>query len=348
MHSNYMCNRRKILSAGVSLGAAAALGTPLWAQAPHIATQIGRAAQEWLQSLSDEQRSTGLAPWSRREDWHYIPRPRPGVTLGEMTDKQRDAAWTLFGALLSARGLRQIREELKVEDILGELTGNRRFRDPGNYALVVFGDPASNEPWGWRFEGHHLSLTTIIVPGHGLSVTPAFFGANPATVPQGHKHAGFRLLGEEEDAAFGLVRSLEGEMRDMAVINDRSLGNIVAGPGREEALKAAYEGIPLQTLNEAQREGVFEIARLYAGTMRDEIASASMDRLRAFSLGEVYFAWAGSLEPGEPHYFRIHAPRTLIEYDNTQNDANHVHSVWLDPVNLFGRDLLRAHYDEAH
>jgi hypothetical protein len=119
---------------------------------------------------------------------------------------------------------------LRLEGILGELTRAPSFRDPGNYALVIFGDPAGKAPWAWRFEGHHLSLTVVVAPEHGIAVTPVFFGANPATVPKSHAHGGFRLLGAEEDSAFGLVRSLEGEVRAQAVIANTSLGDIVAGP----------------------------------------------------------------------------------------------------------------------
>ena len=166
-----------------------------------------------------------------------------------------------------------MRGQLTIERILGELTGSPSFRDPGNYALVMFGDPAGSAPWAWRFEGHHLSLSVLVAPGHGVAVTPVFFGANPAHVPRGHAHGGFRLLGAEEDAAFSLIQSLEGGLRTQAVIADRSLGDIVSGPGRELTLQR-FEGVPLARLNEAQRGGILRILELYAGTMREEIAAA--------------------------------------------------------------------------
>lgn len=253
----------------------------------------------------------------------------------------------MLGSLLSARGLKQVRGQLTVERILGELTGSTGFRDPGNYALVLFGDPVGTAAWAWRFEGHHLSINVLVAPGHGVAVTPMFFGANPASVPQGHAHAGFRLLGPEEDAAFGLVRSLESNVRAEAIIADRALGEIVAGPGRELSLRRK-EGVALAKLSEAQRDGVARLLELYAGTMRPEIANAALDKVREAGLDTVHFAWAGSPERGRPHYFRIHGPTALIEYDNTQNGANHVHSVWIDPVGLFGRDLLKAHYLGQH
>ncbi len=310
---------------------------------------MARAAGAWLAGLDARQCRAGRLVWSspRREDWHYVPRQRPGVTLGAMSPAQTAAVWDLLGTLLSARGIGQVQGLLRLEGILGELTRNPGFRDPGNYALVVFGDPEGRAPWAWRFEGHHLSLTAVVAPEHGIAVTPVFFGANPATVAKAHAHTGFRLLGSEADAAFGLVRSLEGRVRDQAVIADRSLGDIVSGPGRELALQR-YEGVPLARLNDAQRAGVMRILQLYAGTMREEVAVASLARVREAGLDTLHFAWAGSPAPGRPHYFRVHGSTALIEYDNTQNGANHVHSVWIDPSSLFGRDLLKAHYQGAH
>jgi hypothetical protein len=347
-HDHSGLNRRSVLKAGASLGAAATLGDALAAQSPALTADMAKSVESWLVMLSDTQRRAGQLPWGEaRENWHYVPRSRPGLPLREMNDQQKQAVWDVLGALLSARGLDHVRGALILEKILGEMTGRPDFRDPGNYALVVFGNPAATDPWAWRMEGHHLSLTVVIAPGIGLSVTPAFFGANPATVPEGHDHAGFRLFGAEEDAAFGLIRSLEGEARQSAIIGDRSLGDIVAGPGRETVLQD-YEGVSLERLNEAQRGGIMRIAQLFARTMREEIANAAMDRLHAAGAGAIHFAWAGSLERGSPHYFRIHAPTALIEYDNTQNGANHVHTVWIDPQNVFGRDMLKTHYHHDH
>ena len=167
----------------------------------------------------------------------------------------------------------------------------------------MFGDPAvTTTPWAWRFEGHHLSLNTVVAPGYGVAVTPMFFGANPATVPGRHQHAGFRLLGEEETAAFGLIGSLDGALRSQAVIGDRSLGDIVSGPGRELALQRT-EGVPLARLNEPQRDGVMRILQLYAGTMREEIAAAQLAKVREAGIEAMHFAGPAARR-GRPHYFR--------------------------------------------
>lgn len=348
-HSKGRPSRRALLSATMALGASFPLARMSWAAAPNVSRDMANAARAWLAALDTRQRSQGQLEWTGRgrESWHYVPRSRPGIALRDMSAGQTAAAWDVLGSLLSARGLDQVRGQLTLERILGELTGSPGFRDPSNFALVIFGDPAGEAPWAWRFEGHHLSLTAFVAPGHGVAVTPLFFGANPAKVPARHAHAGFRLLGAEEDAAFSLVQSLEGELRTRATIADRSLGDIVSGPGREASLQH-YEGVPLARLNEAQRDGVMRILQLYAETTRAEIATAAMAKIRDAGVDRLHFAWAGSPTRGRPHYFRVHGPAALIEYDNTQDGANHVHSVWIDPPGVFGRDLLKAHYKGAH
>jgi hypothetical protein len=348
-HGRGAPSRRDFLGTTAAAGACLPLSALAFSAVPELAQAMAQVAQAWLGSLAPQDVARARLAWTDagRNAWHYVPRSRPGVALREMTSAQAAAAWDLIATLLSARGLEQARGQLLLERALGELTRNERFRDPGNYALVLFGDPAGRAPWCWRFEGHHLSLTTVVAPGHGLAVTPVFFGANPAKIPARHAHAGFRLLGAEEDQAFALIRSLDAGARAKAVIAERSLGDIVAGPGRELSL-ARFEGIAVSQLSEPQRDGVLRILELYAGTLREEIARPALARLRQAGLERLHFAWAGSPERGRPHYFRVHGPTVLVEYDNTQNGANHVHSLWIDPDSVFGRDLLRAHYQGAH
>jgi hypothetical protein len=348
-HGHKHPSRRAVIGSATALGLSVPLSQLSWAAAPQATHEMATAARAWLAQLDERQRRDAQLAWSsrQRESWHYVPRSRPGIALRQMSESQVAPTWDLLGTLLSARGLAQVRRALMLEAVLGQLTHNPEFRDHANYALVIFGDPAGTAPWAWRFEGHHLSLTTVVAPEHGVAVTPVFFGANPAKVPGSHAHAGFRLLGAEEDAAFGLVRSLEGDIRTQAIIADRSLGNIVSGPGREASLQR-YEGVPLASLNDTQQTGIMQILELYAGTLREEVALAALTKVRKAGLEKLHFAWAGSPAPGRPHYFRLHGPTALIEYDNTQNSANHVHSVWIDPQSLFGRDLLKAHYQGAH
>ncbi len=196
-HGHMHPNRRTAMGSATALGLSVPLSGLSWAAAPQAAHDMARAARAWLEQLDEGQRPTAQLAWSggQREDWHYVPRSRPGMALRAMSEGQVVAAWDLLGTLLSARGLTQVRRALMLEAVLGQLTRNPRFRDHANYALAVFGDPAGSGPWAWRFEGHHVSLTTAVAPEHGVAVTPVFFGANPATVPGSHAHGGFRLLG---------------------------------------------------------------------------------------------------------------------------------------------------------
>jgi hypothetical protein len=235
---------------------------------------------------------------------------------------------------------------IRLEGVLRQLeTFGALTRDPDNYAVSVFGTPGAKTPWGWRLEGHHLSMNFTLVPGKPVAVTPAFLGANPAEVRSGPLK-GLRTLAQEEDLARALARSMDSAQRRRMVIADRSLGDIVAGPGRGESLTTPA-GIPAAELGPAQREGLVRLVEAYARNMRAEIADEELRRLREAGLERVHFAWAGPLETGA-HYYRIHGPTLRIELDNTQNEANHIHSVWHDPRNDFGADLLRAHYEHGH
>lgn len=309
-----------------------------------------RRAVDFVDALSAEQRRRtihGFDDATAWRDWRYVPRQRPGLPLKAMTETQRRRAWALVEAALSDAGRRKARGVVDLEGILGELTGAVERRDPDNYAFAVFGNPGSTEPWCWRVEGHHLSLTFTLVPGEGIGATPAFFGANPNQVPAGHPHTGLRVLAQEQDLAFALVQGLESEQRAAAVIADRSMGDILTGPGREQSLRAPT-GLPLARMNEAQRDGAMRLIGEYVGNMAVDLAETQFARIREAGIERLHFAWAGSLLPGKPHYYRIQGPTVVIEYDNSRDEANHAHSVWHDPQDAFGIDLLRRHNETAH
>lgn len=322
-----------------------------------IQTVLARAAQAWLNSLDDRQRAAARLPFDtvRRTDWHYVPRRRPGLPLEDMDGKQRRLCWALVETALSESGGRQAQDVVLLEGILGDLTGNRRFRDPDNYALILFGDPSDPRdptnptgPWGWRFEGHHLSLTFTVSPGHGVAVTPAFFGANPAEVPGRHSHhAGLRVLADEQDRGFALWHLLNATEQSVARIAAGSLGDIVAGPGRETSLRAPT-GLPAASMSDPSRAALVALLETYIGRLTPTLAEAARAKMRNAGIEQLHFAWAGAEQPRQPHYYRVHGPVTLIEYDNTQNGANHIHTVWHDPTDLFGHDLLRAHHEQGH
>ena len=306
-------------------------------------------ARDILNALNTEQRQEMLLAFdgSDRHDWNYPPRPRPGLPLKNMTGEQRDLVWRLLDAALSEQGRRKAREVIQFEAILGELTGNPDFRDPENYALAVFGEPSEDAPWSWRFEGHHLSLTLTLVPGEGIAVTPAFFGANPAEVPQGHPHAGLRLLKDEHNLAFALLGSLTDRQQQSVLLQPSTFGDILTGPGREDSLTQP-QGLSLTDLTDPQRDMTLKLIDSYLGNLRPDLAQQQQNRLRQAGLDKLHFAWAGAHTPEAPHYYRLHGPTALIEYDNTQNGANHAHSVWHEPMNAFGEDLLRRHRERDH
>ncbi len=339
-------SRRRVLHA---LGlTTATLMIPSRSQA-QLHHEMVQRARDFLDTLTDAQRRQTLYPFEAetRLDWHFFPRTRPGLALREMAQAQQERVWALLAAGLSERGLAAARDVIRTEAILGDLTGRRQYRDPENYALVIFGEPASAKPWSWRFEGHHLSLTFTVVPGQGVAATPAFVGANPATVPKPHTQAGFKALGPQEEHGFRLLNSLTDGQRNQALIASESFGNILSVPGREGRLEQRV-GLALGDMTTAQRQQALTLIDAYVRNVRSEFAKQELETLAAASLDAIHFAWAGSLQPDRPHYYRLHGPRLVIEYDNTQNGANHIHAVWHDPTNLFGQDLLRAHYETSH
>ena len=334
------------LATGMALPAASA-GDPL-ASTP-VVHQMVEAAGAFVTSLGPEQRQKAQFAFDDRErfNWHYMPRSRQGLPLKEMNGDQRRRARLLLEAGLSDQGYWKATTVMALEAVLHEIeSGGRHDRDPDNYAFSIFGSPSARGPWGWRVEGHHLSLNITVVEGRLLAEAPRFLGANPAEVLHGDL-AGTRVLQKEEDRARALVRSLADRQRARAVFREQPYRDIVTGNSpRVDPLKPA--GISAADLTAPQRAGLYGLIEVYAAAMPDDIARQRMARVEKAAAGDLHLGWAGSLNPGEPHYYRIQGPDFLIEYDNVQNGANHIHTVWRDFDGDFGRDLLREHYREAH
>ncbi|HKZ08199.1 MAG TPA: DUF3500 domain-containing protein [Methylomirabilota bacterium] len=335
---------------GLAAGTAVMPARPLLAQvADDGRAAMAAAAAAFLSGLPAEGQKQATFPFgdTERLNWHYVPRSREGLPFKRMSPAARAAAHELMKASLSAVGYAKAVNVIRLEEVLRRLeTFGGLMRDPENYAVTVFGTPGATAPWGWRLEGHHLSLNFTLVPGKPVAMTPAFLGANPAEVRSGPQQ-GLRTLARETDLAFGLARALDATQRARMLIGARSLGDIVSGPGRAASL-ASPAGLPLGAMAGEHRALAVQLVEEYARNMRAELAEGELRRMHAAGLGDLHFAWAGALEPGKPHYYRLHGPTLLIEYDNTQNDANHIHSVWHDPKNDFGQDLLRAHYERGH
>lgn len=336
--------RRTVIAAGLALPAVLAAAE---ARAQAYVDVLADKARAFAAMLDPMQRRVALYAFDApaRFDWHYVPRSRPGLAFRGMTPDQRRAADGLLRAVLSEEGYKRVEGvRLILENILrGDSTSG--FRDPGNYAFALFGTPGAY-PWGMRFEGHHLALNfTFPAPGKA-SATPSFWGANPAEVRRG-QHQGFRLLGPQTDAAFALVRSLDQGQRGQAMIGDRSLGEIVAGPGRADELKTP-RGLAYAQMTESQKNQAIAVIEGMMTPLHAEFRAQQVRRLRESGLEGLRFAWAGTTADRGAYYFRLHGPVALVEFDNTQDDANHIHSLWRDLVADWGDDALAAHYRSGH
>lgn len=306
--------------------------------------EMAAAAHAWLASLDAPQRNQAVYALAddEREDWHFVPKSRNGLPLKAMTSTQRKLARDLTAAALSERGLLTTDAIIALEDVLFAMEGAGR-RDRGLYYFTVFGTPDPHGTWGWRVEGHHLSVNLLIVDGAKVSATPMFFGSNPAEVRIEHAQKGRRALAAEEDQGRALMLALDEAQRRIALIADRAPADVVTGADREAKL-AAPAGLPYVQMTADQQARLRALVEVYAGRLRPEIATAEIQKVADGGWNRVHFAWAGGLEHGDAHYYRIHGPEFVIEYDNTQNGANHIHTTWRDFKGDFGRDLLREHH----
>jgi hypothetical protein len=284
-----------------------------------------------------------------RADWHYTPRRRDGLPWKAMSAPQREATLALLRSALTDEGLAKLQALFALEGVLRALEGGNPGRDPDNYAVALYGRPG-DEGWGWRIEGHHLSLHFSLQGERYVSTLPQFFGANPAVVPHGGRAAqaglpaGFRLLGREEDLARRWLAGLDPAQRRIALIDDRPYGDIVSR-AVAQAQPLSPAGLAFEAMTPAQQDLLLQLVAGFAEHLQPALAEARLARVRASAPDRIRVAWAGSTTPGEPHYFRIQGEGFLIEYDNS--GGNHVHSVWRDFDGDFGRDVLRDHYERA-
>jgi hypothetical protein len=308
----------------------------------------------WLDTLDDRQRGGATFPFDTDERfaWQYTPGPREGLALGDMTGPQRTAALGIVRASMSERGAAEVQGVISLESVLGDIeraegrAGWQR-RDPNLYWFAVFGDPATGTPWSWRVGGHHVAIHLTLDGDRVVGTAPSFLGANPAVVPRGPE-AGRRTLAGEEDLGRRLLAVLTPSQRRVAVVDDTAPADILSGNGPRALVSSIRTGIRYADLDEAGRDGLVTLVRHYLDRARREVAAAEWERLRSAGLDEVTFAWAGPDDPGSGHYYAVRGPRFLVEYDNTQNGANHVHAVWRDLTNDWGEDMLAAHHAADH
>ena len=305
------------------------------------------SAERVLAALPPAAREKVLRPFDDgdRLNWHYTPRSRNGVALKELDARGRDAVHALLKEGLSAAGYRKVVNIIELELVLREMETFGLMRDPERYHLTIYGAPGSRDAWGWRFEGHHVSLNFTLAGDHVAVDAPSFLGANPANVPKGPR-AGQRVLAAEEDEARALLISLSDAQRREAVFDTRTFGDIVTG-NAEKVDPLAAVGVAASQLSEAQRAQLVKLIEVYARTFEPALADARMARVHEGGIENVRFGWAGAIERSRQHYYRVQGPLFLIEYDASQDGGNHVHTVWRDFNGDFGRDLLRQHYEAA-
>jgi len=372
------------------------------------ARRMATAAAELLAVLSPAQRQKAVFPFDPADDertrWHYAPSVQGGLPLGEMNPAQQQLAHRLVASGLSPVGYVTAAAIMGLENILDAREqwrangypgagGASRNRDAGMYFLSIFGEPGDARPWGWRYNGHHISLHYTLVEGRIAAATPLFFGANPAEAAF-VGGALLRPLGAEEDLGRTLLLALDERQRAVAVLAPAAppdivqanrvrvevdalpqppweIANVPLSPAAQERRKVQYAqqlaalglrdehfaalrysetpaGLAAARMNGSQHEVLTALIRQYIDRLPDELAAAEAVKLLDGALGAVHFAWAGDFEHGKPHYYRLQGPRFLVEYDNTQNDANHIHAVWRDPQRDFAADLLAQHYAQSH
>jgi hypothetical protein len=322
------------------------VGVPVAAQSNSPQVDMLGSARAFLATLAPDQRSHASVPFNSEERfrWFYTPASRKGISLKEMTPAQRQAAMTLLHAGLSEKGFTKAETIRRLEDVLRELE-HSTIRDPDLYYFTFFGEPSESGAWGWRYEGHHCSQNWTIVNGKSISSvasSPQFFGANPAEVRNGPMK-GTRTLAAEEDLGRALVKSLNPAQRSEAILSTTAPGDILTSNDRKAGIQED-KGIAYAKLNPAQQGTMLALIEEYLGAQPQQVATAHLQKIRSAGLDNVKFAWMGGIEPGQGHYYRVQGSTFLIEFDNTQNSANHIHCVWRDFNGDWGADLLAEHY----
>ncbi|HWI19150.1 MAG TPA: DUF3500 domain-containing protein [Vicinamibacterales bacterium] len=314
------------------------------------AANMAKNAAAFLGSLSADQRAKAVFPFESEDRlrWHFIPNemfPRKGLMIKDMNETQRRLAHDLLRSGLSAKGYTKVTSIIELEDILRVVEAGGRFaRNKEEYLFSVFGTPAAKGRWGWRVEGHHISVRFAVVDGAvsgDVSSSPMFLGTNPAEVQDGAKK-GLRILAEEEDAARALLMSLPVDLQKQAIASAVAPTDILT-MNKNDIAPLPDQGVAYSAMPAKQQALLVRLIEVYSGNMEADLAAARMARIKAAGLDKIRFAWLGEIEKGKKHYYSVQGPTFLIEYDNTQNNGNHIHSVWRDFNGDFGRDVLRDH-----
>ncbi len=310
-----------------------------------------KAAKAFLATLDAGQTKKAVYDYGNNErfNWNFVPTSRKGISLHDFTPAQRDAAMRLLKASLSDQGFTKATGIIALEAILREVEARSKddtYRDPLNYYFTIFGEPSDKDVWGWRIEGHHLALNFSSADGLVAASTPTFMGANPAVVPIGEQK-GKKTLKSEIDLAFEFVNSLNADQQKKTIFSDTALPEIISGNSRKAELLEP-KGISYRDLTDTQRKSFLTLLNVFVRNYEFGFSQKLMAKIEKAGLDNLTFAWAGSLQPGKGHYYRIQGPMLLIEYDNTQTNANHIHTTVRDLTNDFAEDILKEHYEKEH
>lgn len=328
-----MATRKLALTATVLVTMVALLAAAQNVQTPKTGLAMSAAAKGFLTAISPEQQAKASFKFDdpERLNWHFIPRERKGLPLKALEGAALKAAHAFIRSGLSEAGYSQTLNVMSLEELLylleaGEREVRRERRDPGKYYLSVFGSPADSGQWGWRLEGHHISLNFTIKDGQVVSSTPEFFGANPGTIDAG-KGRQIRVLGPEEDIARQILKQCSPEQQKLCWVSKEAPGE-VPGPNALHPVVTDPVGLPYAQMSEDQKKLVQELLSEYLKNLPADIEQERRAAINAAGVDKLYFAWYGLSELHEPHHYRVQGPTFVIEYNNTQNNANHVHSMW--------------------
>ena len=317
-----------------------------------LAQKMITAGGNFYNSLSDSQKKITFFDYldGERLFWYYPPLNRHGLPLRDMNETQSKLAFELLATGLTQKSFAQAKQIINLENILGPIEkdqGRITFkRDPELYYFTIFGIPGEKDIWGWRVEGHHISIHFSVWMDKIISMTPFFFGSNPAEVKTG-PNAGIRVLKEREDIAFELIKSLDLSQKNVAIIYPEAPYDILTYNSSKVSLPKE-EGLQASKMNKTQKMILKKLLKEYVNQVPNELAITKMAKLDAYGIDNLFFAWGGGENLGQKHYYRIHGGNFVVEFDNNQNNANHIHSVWRDIENDFGYDVLREHLLAYH
>jgi hypothetical protein len=339
-----------------TLGVAAMNPAGVWQN--KTAQKMAQTANAFTATLTSEQKQQLQFDFANaeRENWHFVPYTRKGLPLKSLTPAQRLKGMALLKTAMSTQGASKVTTIMSLENVLKAMENGNPGRDPDGYYFSLFGTPPADSAadvtttWGWRFEGHHCALNFTVVKGKLLADSPMFMGSNPAEVrgqDYGDVKMGTRARKDEEEAARVLLNLLTPEQQTKAIFAKDAFPDIISFDSKT-ASPLSPEGLPASAMTKEQKAMLGKLIDVYLGNVTTDLAKTRREKMQKAGKDKITFGWAGSTERNKGHYYRVQGPTFLIEYDNTQNNANHIHSVWRDFGSDFGHDYLREHLSSDH